>query len=268
MQLSRAQKDTLLQSANHVYFSFLALDFFKNKAFSINSDDSTCSVVDEPETLLSFLERNRVQWEGVQAEKAISISIAGSRYLLNISLAPGTRNRYLITLNNPTATLPTNKVPNDYTDVEAARVLANKTFSIDNISNQDKAVSLALNREYVIGGTKKIDLYRTHLVTLSNIINKIQQENDISSLLVALATGSGKTYVQALLFALLAMAGFNAVFALPDKLITQLKKDWRRILPDAMIDRIVTLRDHEDRSTSGEQDTGVTNVSGPSDDCV
>lgn len=265
MKLSRRQKEKLLQSANQVYFSYLALDFFKSKALAIQHESHIARTLsssssyahsavfsEESETLLSFAARSIASMSSRQHEMEETITVAGETYRLNIHRALGTNNRYVVTLRDQFDVLDVNKVPNDYTDAESSHILTNKSFMLEVPRNGDIAVSLALDHAHVIGGAKKIDLYRTHLVTLSNIIHKITTEDDISSLLVALATGSGKTYVQALLFAMLSLAEFNAVFALPDKLISQLKKDWKRILPDAFIDRIVTMRDRDDPTQAVE----------------
>ena len=259
MHLSKSQKDKLLQSANQVYFSYLALDFFKSKTLPlqrINPMDTTSPSV-EDETLLGFSKLCLIGMRPKQEEMEDIIHVDGHSYTLNISRREGTQNRYALTLHAHQDTIDVTKVPNDYTDAEIGHILAEKSFYLEVLPNREVAVSVALSHEHVIGGAQKIDLYRTHLVTLSNIINKISKEDDISSLLVALATGSGKTYVQALLFATLSLSEFNAVFALPDKLIAQLKKDWQRILPDALIDRIVTLRD---RDAEGDITQAVHNL--------
>ncbi|HCA90138.1 MAG TPA: hypothetical protein DEO98_07165 [Legionellales bacterium] len=80
------------------------------------------------------------------------------------------------------------------------------------------------------------------------MIDKITAEEDISSLLVALATGSGKTYVQALWMLVLSLAGHHGIFALPDKLVTQMHKDLRRVLPDTLVDNLLVLREREENA--------------------
>lgn len=96
-----------------------------------------------------------------------------------------------------------------------------------------------------LGGAEHVALYNTHLITLFNIIDKLQKGADVSSLLVALAAGSGKTFVQALWMYVLYLAGVNAVFAVPDKLVDQCKVDLHSILPKAMVDKITCLRKNE-----------------------
>ncbi|MGL5742963.1 MAG: DEAD/DEAH box helicase family protein [Legionella sp.] len=84
------------------------------------------------------------------------------------------------------------------------------------------------------------------IVTLHNIIEKIDSEEDVSNLLVALATCSGKTYVQALWILVMYLRDNNAIFALPDKLITQFQNDLRRFLPDALVDELLQLLNNKE----------------------
>lgn len=252
MRLSKIQKDNLLRSANQVYFSFLALDFFKSKTLPLQTMDQVVETsfygpmpqsFAEGATFLDFSKRCLKVMQPNQQKMNATIHIADQTYTLTITREPEALNHYKLILHADQETRNVVKVPNDYTDAESVHILAEKAFTLEVLPNQEIAVSVALNHEHVIGGKHKIDLYRTHLVTLGNMINKISNEDELSSLLVALATGSGKTYVQALLLATLTLADFHAVFALPDKLIAQLKKDWQRILPDALIGKIVMLRD-------------------------
>ena len=136
-----------------------------------------------------------------------------------------------------------NKI-NAYSDQEALTLLARQQFNLEfTKESEEPAVSNRINEKTVIGGAGKIDLYRTHLVTLHNIIDKISAEEDISNLLVALATGSGKTFVQALWMLILSNSNNHGVFAVPDKLAVQFAKDLKRLLTDSFVDSMFILRE-------------------------
>ena len=137
------------------------------------------------------------------------------------------------------------KEVNDYSDSDALALLTNQNFYIDKVDSEFYVVN-ALNDQMEIGGAGKIDLYRSHLVTLHNIIKKIESEKDVSNLLVALATGSGKTYVQALWMLILSLSGNSGVFAVPDKLVSQLHKDLSRLLPDSFVNEMLILRNNQE----------------------
>jgi superfamily II DNA or RNA helicase len=122
--------------------------------------------------------------------------------------------------------------------------LADQNFYLDKHENQ-LHVRNVLDDKITLGGVGKMDLYRSHLVTLHNIIEKITSEKDISNLLVALATGSGKTFVQALWMLVLFMSQNNAIFAVPDKLVAQFCKDLKRVLPDNFVNKLLLLRENQ-----------------------
>lgn len=254
MKLSEQQKTKLLQTAKKVYSSYLALDVFKNKLISVQNTEPDSQVLDT--SLLSLVQGMRRQSRrNIQK----SIMVAGKLYDVYIQTIDGEQTKYRVRLQYPIAYPNLIKVPNAYTDEESGYLLANKDFILEETRDGKVAVSLALDEQHQIGGPSKYDLYPEHLVTLFNIINKIQTEDDISNLLVALATGSGKTFVQGLWLYILHLAGFNSVFAIPDRLITQFHKDLGRLLPDTVIGKIMTLRDNSDDVHPG---LGLSNQSG------
>ena len=240
MKLSGEQKYVLLHVAKQVYFAYLALDFFKSKEciFTTHSESTSDG---HPETLFQIINNLVFPLNSTN----VPVRIADRNWILEVR-ATAAEGFFQVTLRQSLAdSSVVTKFPNDYSDEEVGDLLVNKTFVIEVISQEKFAVSLPFTAEHTIGGAKKFDLYRPHLVTLFNIIQKIEREEDLSCLLVALATGSGKTFVQALWLCILSLAGLNGVFAIPDKLILQFRKDLNRLLPDTLTANIIILRDSD-----------------------
>lgn len=237
MKLSETQKQSLLTSAIDVYQGYLALDFFKNNTWQ--------QMDGQEKTLLELCQ------EQMRANNTAPVYYMLNGHAVSITLTPSIFNQYTISIT-PSTDLPTPKCKSmgSYSDIDQLALLANQRFTIEN----NEAMQVA-NRigSFQLGGEGKIDLYRTHLITLFNIIKKINQEEDISNLLVALATGSGKTYVQALwMLLIVARSGSNGVFAVPDKLLVQMQKDIKRLLPENLVNSIAIIRDNSaDEYTHG-----------------
>lgn len=232
MKLTDVSKKKLLDSAQTVYLSYTALDFFKTRTFNTASGE------------LSLYELCDQALSSKKYEQLIVINNVNYRLLLT----SGTNNTFKVQLSRP-INAPTDSVVKkiaEYNDEEALNLLANQEFTLEIPAAGGKPVlANRINEQCVIGGQGKVDLYRTHLVTLHNIIEKIQSEEDISSLLVALATGTGKTFVQALWMLILSLSDNNGVFAIPGNLLGQFAKDLKRLLPDNFVNKIVLLREKE-----------------------
>ena len=246
MRLSPAQKSQLLQNARHVYESYLAYDFFKSKALLLDGGQERPGEEASRTTLLDIVKdilRNSA-WPIPERD----FFFAGKKYTLRIKTNNPQRNQFTAQLIAEHDLPLQTKLPKDYRNNDhICDLLANKPFILARDAKGELVVSMPIKDGHRIGGPQKYDLYRTHLVTLFNIINKIENEEDISSLLIALATGSGKTYVQALWLEILFLAKFNGLFAIPDNLIPQFRKDLGRLLPDSILCRVQTLRDNDAR---------------------
>ena len=232
MQLSTQGKKELLNSANRVYLAYTALDFFKGKKFPVNGSEIT----------LQELCKKAI------AENKVTQTVIINNVTYNLVLTKDSDNTYKVKFSRfvNDGAPPVVKKIGGYSDPEALTLLASQEFSLEFPEpNADPIVSNKISDQYVIGGKGKVDLYRTHLVTLHNIIEKINSEEDLSSLLVALATGSGKTFVQALWMLILSHSGNNSIFAVPDKLAPQFVKDLKRLLPDSFVDQISLLREKD-----------------------
>ena len=232
MKLSAEGKKSLIDSANKVYLAYTALNFFKGKKFPTPAGENSLY-----ELCKKAVAENKLDQ---------TLLINGVNYRL--VLTPGANNTYKVQFARPVSaiTKPPVKKIGAYSESEALTLLASQEFSLEVPGpDAEPVVSNRINKDYVIGGKGKVDLYSTHLVTLHNIIEKITNEDDISNLLVALATGSGKTFVQALWMFILSLSNNNGVFAVPDKLANQFAKDLKRILPDSFVDTVNILREKE-----------------------
>lgn len=109
----------------------------------------------------------------------------------------------------------------------------------------DYALAVKLQNGDVIGGKDKYALYNSQLMTLHNIIKKLESEKEPTSLLVALATGSGKSIIQGVWLYVLYLAQFNGIFSVPDKLVAQFHSDLLHLLPDRVVTDILTLRQNQ-----------------------
>ncbi|MDX2347056.1 MAG: DEAD/DEAH box helicase family protein [Legionella sp.] len=227
MHLSKDSKANLLAKANQVYQSYVALDFFKTKKLHNNT-----SLL---EICTDAIKENKLEQD---------ITINGTACELKITV--DAQNNYNISFSRPvdfTNNQAITKKITEYSDSEALNLLTKQNFCLHQTGNNQFAVSNQIDDAgNAIGGPGKIDLYRSHLVTLHQIIEKIDREEDVTNLLVALATGTGKTYVQALWMYILGLSGKTGVFGIPDKLIPQFQDDLKRLLPDAFVDDISILR--------------------------
>ena len=232
MRLNRDQKHQLLTTAEAVYKGYVALDFFKTRSFTTENTK---------ETLLELCEK---AIESEQIKQIITLN--GQVY--ELELMTDAIHAYKVSFKRPLlmTTNALRKPLNDYDTDDALTLLTQQNFYLDIDDKQQLQVVHALTDVVKLGGIGKVDLYRSHLVTLNNIIDKIKSEDDITNLLVALATGSGKTFVQALWMLIMSLSGNNAIFAVPDKLVQQFHDDLRRVLPDNYVDNLLILRENEE----------------------
>ncbi|PJD91527.1 MAG: hypothetical protein CK424_06885 [Legionella sp.] len=235
MKLDEHVKHQLIHCSTKVYQGYLALDFFKTQPLLISTSELPCS-------LFEFI-RPRLQHLSIPTQE--TLVLGEKNYDLHLKKLSDYPNRVACTLSHPLNAMNPLQLPSDYLEKDIAALFCNRTFFIDTSTTGDMSVSLPLDANHTIGGMGKLELYRTHLVTLFNIIKKLHTETDTSNLLVALATGSGKTYVQALWMSVLHLGGFTGVFAVPDQLMVQFCKDLQRFLPDPVMQGVVILRDQD-----------------------
>ncbi|TAL66133.1 MAG: DEAD/DEAH box helicase, partial [Legionella sp.] len=225
MKLSPSQKKKLVESARSVYLGYVALDFFKNHSFNIDGQKTTLFA--ECQTLTQALEKRK------------NLVINHVNYELSLE---GESPKYQISLKRVMGSSPAEMKPLlDYKDQDLLNIFTKQKLTIEE-QNSQYHLSNTIQDKVNIGGPEKMDLYRTHLSTLHDIIKKLETEDDTTNLLIALATGTGKTFVQALWLLILNLAGNHAFFAVPDKLVRQFQKDLKRLLPDVFVEQVKIIR--------------------------
>lgn len=171
------------------------------------------------------------------------------------------------------------KAPAAYKDIELLDMICGCLFQLQQHPDPEKnALAFATdftigNETCFLGGPGKLSLYRSHLLTLKNMIDALasakpigKDQFNIRNFLVCLATGSGKTFIQALLWLALKRAGVGGVFCLPDNLIEQFKVDLTRLLPSKLVDDDDTpiLRNSRIKGVSNPEEKEDKNV----EDCL
>lgn len=238
MRLSPEQKQHYIDNIKKVYFGYLALDFSQTKQIvQVNG-------MKQP---VSMTELFQIMKE--ESQTSMDVRIADKQYTVKMTKK---EQQYTLQLSPPVQF-----------QRQADSIHALEAYSADQIANLfvktplimeefkgETVVSLPLQGQtsFAIGGPGKIgssetlNLYRTHLVTLTNIIRKLEREHDLTGFLVALATGTGKTFVQALMIQAQLLAGVTGIFGVPDELISQFMRDLKKLLPDNIVAKMFTLR--------------------------
>lgn len=234
MRLSAKTKKNVIDTASAVYKNLVSLDFMKTRVFHTREGNST---------LFELCERAIAQ---NQLEQVIELN--GCAYELKLVIDE--QGVYRISFNRAVRFTPLDSPSllsfTEYSDEDVLDLLTEQHFFVEAKENK-WYVGNQFNAEFAFGGKGKIDIYRTHLVTLLNIINKLDSESEISNLLVAMATGSGKTYTSALLMFITLNSENHGIFSVPDNLVEQLVSDLKRFLPDNFVDRIISLKGKEDK---------------------
>ncbi len=219
MRLSQEAKRNLLLGLRKTYRAYLALDCTES-----------CKIFDG-QSLVDFTRQMNTANE---LEKQVKV---GETYY-TICIQNLENGSYSINIQPQNQhELMTCKDLKDPDEKKIVALLASQLIEIDptqphpyvTIDNDDSTASIRI-------GGDKLQLYHTHLNTLYNIYERIMAGDDISNLLVALATGSGKTFVQALWLVSLHIAGMKGFFGVPGRLENQFFDDLRRLLPKEFVD--------------------------------
>src|SRR6185295_5860123 len=139
----------------------------------------------------------------------------------------------------PNTILPLTK----YTVSQKKKMLARTKFFIrKNPKTNQYGLGVTLNHEskaVEIGGPDKINLYTSHITHLGLLIKELEKGRAKKSvMLAALATGSGKSFIQALWMLVLYCADVKGVFTAPSALVAQLYQDIGRLLPKTVTQAI------------------------------
>lgn len=168
-------------------------------------------------------------------------------------------NKYKLKIRKKNSTPVPHKSPSNYTSDEKINLLADREFIVEEKNGKyyfSTTIKSEKEEQYTIGGANKLPLYASHLYHLYNIGQHLEND-DAPNMLIALATGSGKSFIQALWLLVLEMAGERGVFSLPNHLIPQFKGDLQRLLPDQLIQHIQIL---DDATKTGEGEQALQRV--------
>ena len=107
------------------------------------------------------------------------------------------------------------------------------TVNQDNTGVYKFSTGLTVNgKNITLGGANKLSLYQLHISNLYTILTRLTDKDANLNMLVAMATGSGKSFTQALWFLVQYLADNPCFFAAPSaNLVIQLKRDFERLLP-------------------------------------
>jgi hypothetical protein len=240
--LSREKRNELIAACEQTYQAFAALDVAKDKKAPLVIDDAAT-------TLNDFIVGKVKAFEAAEEpvdERIVTINIEGVNYKLHFEREAN--GKYLCKLINSEkeAVAASFKKMDDYSKQEKLDLMCAHTFVVEKDKRNNFVLGVNLEKEepattYQLGGANKIDLYRDHLSTLYKIHQRIKKGESISNILIALATGAGKTFVQAMWMMVLEMANMSGMFALPNKLLKQFMEDIAKLLPDNLVSKVNTL---------------------------
>lgn len=232
--ISNTDKNALIANAELIYTKYIVLDVIRSKAF--------CKITTENN---KFYTLQDICLKLLSSEN-LKISITIAEKTFDLCKDKSTNN---IVLRRATLGKIITKQFSDYTEDDFADLLPNQNLCFEHVENGKWVFGILLPDGSVLGGRDKLPLYRTHLVALYNIIERIRENKNVDkkALLAALPTGSGKTFLQALWLHILHISKLTAIFTMPPNLIAQFCKDMRRLLPDSVVDKIIVLENGSDK---------------------
>ncbi len=137
--------------------------------------------------------------------------------------------------NPPPAVTP--KALDDYTPADALALWANHSVLVNKINPLKLALEFSSDATTQRIGGDKIDLYAIHIRNLYRLLQNLNDPQRPPHALIEMATGSGKSFTQALWWMVLHLAQVPAVFAVPTPpLAGALRSEFRRLLPDSIAD--------------------------------
>ncbi|WP_265023394.1 DEAD/DEAH box helicase family protein [Wolbachia endosymbiont (group A) of Epistrophe grossularia] len=239
--------ENIVKAGKKVYLGYLLLDIIndkKNSYFTINNKRG--------------LSLNEYVTESIKEEKADKFSkqVKIGKKNCKIHIEKNSDDKYDVKITGTTVSdcedsgyesdnsqgtqtqniefKPKNKYnDDDFLDLCSSHEL---TFSCDN--NDHYAFSTKID-EHIIGGLDKIDLYPIHISNLYQMINYVNGDTKNPNVLIAMATGSGKSFTQALWTFVLDLADYHGICAVhQDTLASQLKEDFCRLLPKSITDKV------------------------------
>jgi len=230
--LANRQREAIVTSIEKIHAAYAALDFFKTGTGQQSSLN---------DLILPHLNR---LIDNQQPHQQITIQIGARNFAINLLRQQnGTITCIIHDPAKPRHAQPFKKLAEYQQDEKIDLICSHEMVFSKNAADKFVAgVIVRKNKDdfFIVGGPGKVDLYRDHLIVLSNVHQYLVDGND-ASMLIALTTGAGKTFVQALWLLVLYASNVNGIFALPNNLIPQFKLDLKKLLPDEIVNQAFTL---------------------------
>lgn len=236
LMISATKKKTIITSAQAAYSSYLLLDLCSNhyyanrqKSFRINK---------KTDSFKDFVVQC-IQKAGGAQEMTQAFTLNNKKYTLKLTLINGD---WQVNIEGQVGIKKLTIKPLNETTPEEFIYLVQQhplTITQDNSGDYKFATQIKTNGKVVTIGGKdkagqgKVDLYQLHINNLYAMVKNLSSSNPNLHMLIAMTTGSGKSYTQALWFLIMHLADYSCVFTAPkDNLVTQLKADFCKLLPD------------------------------------
>ncbi len=221
-------KNKLIKAAKKTFFAYLKLDFARE--FHLNINGNKTSFTDYVQELL---ENETLSLENTEH----ACTIGEKAYIIELK-----NNKITLRTDPPSRAI---KAPykdiTEYDEKDVCELLSNTKFTVGLDKNDNLSLSLPTivnGKPVELGGPTKLPLYRSHLVTLRKMVSHLEEHDDIKAMLVALTTGSGKTFVQGLWYLTLQFAKMGGIFGQPHNLVEQFRSDLKKLLPDELVDEL------------------------------
>ena len=231
--ISAEKRQDILQAGEAVYTGYVLLDMCTNtyyanhkRSFRINNGkDSFKDFVVE-----------QINNAGQQHEIRENFTLNGNEYALIVTKQAGD---WVVHVDGDTGLDNVSiKAVNEYSPEEFIELVQKNGLILSQDDQTDDykfSTSIAIPNKtpVTIGGLGKIDLYQLHINNLYAMLKNLSTETPNQHMLIAMATGSGKSYTQALWFLIMHLADCSCAFAVSrEDLVRQLDSDFRKLLPN------------------------------------
>ncbi|APR98745.1 DEAD/DEAH box helicase family protein [Wolbachia endosymbiont of Folsomia candida] len=245
--LNIEEKSKIVKAGKKVYLGYLLLDMLndkKNSYFSIN-DKRGLSLNEFVTELIKEKKVDEFSEKVKIGKKDYEIHIEKSsdgKYNVKIvsnAVSDDKDSGYESDDNQEIQTQDIKFKPKNEYNGEDFSNLCNKHELILSCNNNGNYAFSTNIDNHTIGGPDKIDLYPIHISNLYQMINHANDGTKNPDVLIAMATGSGKSFTQALWTFVLDLAGYHGVCAVhQDALANQLREDFCRLLPNSITDKV------------------------------
>ncbi len=234
------KKKELLQAGQAVYSSYLLLDFCSNPYYATQSKAFKINGHSFKEYIQSKLKNTSPHDKLIEDD----FTLNGKKY--HLKLTRETTEGWKVEVEGDTGIKDVSIKPlNKYNPEEFITLLQKSPVMVSQEKSTKEykfSTCVEVNgKKVTVGGLDqngngKVELYQLHLNNLQKMLANLSGKNPNLNMLIAMATGSGKSYTQALWFLITYLSDCSCAFAVPqDNLVTQLKADFGRLLPQEVV---------------------------------